>query len=312
VSSFRVALEDDEDEDCSTVSVEKANDDDDDDDDDASSDDGRYDVPGTPLYRAGSRTGRETMMEKLVARAASLKTSSETSAGGNAETTVAQNLKRSPRPSGARDASSGARAAMEKLQRGATATARFSFPFSEKEKQKGVELFAAAGVTCRPAQPFVRDVNDDATSSAGETNGDSNERDFRDGIGTDSRFTPATVIAHWAAASLPGIELGVCDVTNLREVVRELGGRVAVASVAIDKEHAGSAIIDLGEVCFAFRGAAENAESVFVESQSPQTVSAAFDVPFDRFARRRGRAEGTLTLEVVPVGEEEYLVATRQ
>ena len=201
---------------------------------------------------------------------------------------------------------------MEKLQRGATATARFSFPFSEKEKQKGVETFAAAGVTCRPAQPFVRDLNDDATSSAGETNGDSNERDFRDGTGTDSRFTPATVTAHWAAASLPVVELGVCDVTNLREVVRELGGRVAVASVAIDKEHAGSAIIDLGEVCFAFRGAAENAESVFVESQSPQTVSAAFDVPFDRFARRRGRAEGTLTLEVVPVGEEEYLVATRQ
>jgi hypothetical protein len=312
VSSFRVALEDDEDEDCSTVSVEKTNDDDDDDDDDASSDDGRYDVPGTPLYRAGSRTGRETMMEKLVARAASLKTSSETSVCGNAETTVAQNLKRSPRPSGARDASSGARAAMEKLQRGATATARFSFPFSEKEKQKTVETFAAAGVTCRPAQPFVRDLNDDATSSAGETNGDSNERDFRDGTGTDSRFTPATVTAHWAAASLPVVELGVCDVTNLREVVRELGGRVAVASVAIDKEHAGSAIIDLGEVCFAFRGAAENAESVFVESQSPQTVSAAFDVPFDRFARRRGRAEGTLTLEVVPVGEEEYLVATRQ
>jgi hypothetical protein len=315
VSSFRVALEDDEDEDCSTVSVEKTNgdDDDDDDSDDASSDDGRYDVPGTPLYRAGSRTGRETMMEKLVARAASLKieTRSETSVCGNAETTSAdlprlsRNLKRSPRPSGARDASSGARAAMEKLQRGATATARFSFPFSEKEKQKGVETFAAAGVTCRPAQPFVRDLHDDATSSAGETNGVSNERDFRDGTGTDSRFTPATVTAHWAAASLPVVELGVCDVTNLRDVVRELGGRVAVASVAIDKEHAGSAIIDLGEVCFAFRGAAENADSVFVESQSPQTVSAAFDVPFDRFARRRGRAEGTLTLEVVSVGEEE-------
>ena len=310
VSSFRVALEDDEDEDGRTVSVEKTNDDDDD-DDDASSDDGRYDVPGTPLYRAGSRTGRETMMEKLVARAASLKTSSETSVCGNAETTSAdlprlsRNRKRSPRSPGARDASSGARAAMEKLQRGATATARFSFPFSEKEKQTTVETFAAAGVTCRPKQPFVRDVNDDATSFSGETNLDSNERDFRDGIGTDSRFTPATVTAHWAAASLPVVELGVCDVTNLRDVVRELGGRVAVASVAIDKEHAGSAIIDLGEVCFAFRGAHENAESVFVESQSPQTVSAAFDVPFDRFARRRGRAEGTLTLEVVPVGEEE-------
>ena len=83
-----------------------------------------------------------------------------------------------------------------------------------------------------------------------------------------------------------------------------LGSRVAAASVAIDAEHAGTAIIDLGDLCAAFRGAA-SAESFFVHpSGGQQSVSAAFDVPFDRFARRRGRAEGTLTLEVVRGGGE--------
>ena len=322
VSSFRVALEDDEEEDGRTVSVE---DDDDDDASDASSDDGRYDVPGTPLYRAGSRSGRETMMEKLVARAASLKVETKVSeTGGNvsAETTSAdartsRNRKRSPKPAGARDgdASSGAHAAMEKLRRGATATVRFSFPFlppsdprkdpekdpKEKEKQKAVETFVAAGVTCRPAQPRI--VERDDARSPGETAEFSREGnpENRDRNGFVSRFAPATVTAHWAAASLPVVELGACDATESRDVVRELGSRVAAASVAIDKEHAGTAIIDLGDLCAAFHGAA-SAESFFVQSGG-QTVSAAFHVPFDRFARRRGRAEGTLTLEVVSVGE---------
>ena len=69
-------------------------------------------------------------------------------------------------------------------------------------------------------------------------------------------------------------------------------------------------MIPLGDVCAAFRGetletlrAALAALSRGAAGTSPPLASVArpFDVPFERFARRRGRAEGTLTLEIVVV-----------
>ena len=69
-------------------------------------------------------------------------------------------------------------------------------------------------------------------------------------------------------------------------------------------------MIPLGDVCDALRGekletlrAALAALARGAAGTSPPLASVArpFDVPFDRFARRRGRAEGTLTLEIVVV-----------
>ena len=151
----------------------------------------------------------------------------------------------------------------------------------------------------------MRDEQRNARHPRGGT--DSQRDGFVESDGSLRVSVPA-VVAHWAASSLPAFErAGLCDDASLERSVRALGARVVAASVAVDKEHAGIAVIPLGDVCAAFRGETletlRAALSRGAAGTSPPLASVArpFDVPFERFARRRGRAEGTLTLEIVVV-----------
>ena len=327
VSSFRVALEDDEE---STL-------------DDAF----EYPLDATACVQSAKK---ETVMEALVARAARLRTKTtrdvvddrgtdERHHDKNASSVpvtksdvdVSTAVSKVSHVTGTRDASAGARAAMEKLTRGAAASARFflqttksrgcdfgdfgeygNAKASEGDETRVSDASVGAGVTCRPAQPHIeRDEQTDARRSRGGT--DSRKRD---GFASDPfeslRVSVPAVVAHWAASSLPAFErAGLCDDASLERSVRALGARVVAASVAVDKEHAGIAVISLGDVRAAFRGekletlraALEKLETLSRggAGTSPPLASVArpFDVPFERFARRRGRAEGTLTLEIV-------------
>ena len=316
VSSFRVALEDDEE---STL-------------DDAF----EYPLDATACVQSAKK---ETVMEALVARAARLRTKTTRDVVDDRGTDERHHDASVPLSTdskvshhGTRDASAGARAAMEKLTRGAAASARFflqttssagcdfgcdfgdfgeygNAKASEGDETRVSDASVGAGVTCRPAQPHIeRDEQTDARRSRGGS--DSRKRD---GFASDPfeslRVSVPAVVAHWAASSLPAFErAGLCDDASLERSVRALGARVVAASVAVDKEHAGIAVISLGDVCAAFRGekletlrAALAALSRGAAGTSPPLASVArpFDVPFERFARRRGRAEGTLTLEIV-------------
>ena len=323
VSSFRVALEDDEE---STL-------------DDA------FDHPldATACVQSAKK---ETVMEALVARAARLRTKTTRSVDDRgtderhhdknvsvpvtkSDVDVSTAVSKVSHVTGTRDASAGARAAMEKLTRGAAATARFflqttssagcdfgdfgeygNAKASEGDETRVSDASVGAGVTCRPAQPHIE--RDEQTDARRMSRGGSDSRK-RDGFVSDPfeslRVSVPAVVAHWAASSLPAFErAGLCDDASLERSVRALGARVVAASVAVDKEHAGIAVISLGDVCAAFRGekletlrAALAALSRGAAGTSPPLASVArpFDVPFERFARRRGRAEGTLTLEIV-------------
>lgn len=323
VSSFRVALEDDEE---STL-------------DDA------FDHPldATACVQSAKK---ETVMEALVARAARLRTKTTRSVDDRgtderhhdknvsvpvtkSDVDVSTAVSKVSHVTGTRDASAGARAAMEKLTRGAAASARFflqttssagcdfgdfgeygNAKASEGDETRVSDASVGAGVTCRPAQPHIE--RDEQTDARRMSRGGSDSRK-RDGFESDPfeslRVSVPAVVAHWAASSLPAFErAGLCDDASLERSVRALGARVVAASVAVDKEHAGIAVISLGDVCAAFRGekletlrAALAALSRGAAGTSPPLASVArpFDVPFERFARRRGRAEGTLTLEIV-------------
>jgi hypothetical protein len=318
VSSFRVALEDDEE---STLDDEEST----------------LDAPAVV-----QSAKKETAMEALVARAARLRTKTICSVDDRKterhhhETNTSVPLTKSDdgslravskvSPHGTRDASAGARAAMTKLTRGAVATARFFLQTTcrdfgdfgkrgdaasegEGDETRVSDASVGAGVTCRPAQPHIeRDEQRNARHPRGGT--DSPRDGFVESDGSLRVSVPA-VVAHWAASSLPAFErAGLCDDASLERSVRALGARVVAASVAVDKDHAGIAVIPLGDVCAAFRGetletlrAALAALSRGAAGTSPPLASVArpFDVPFERFARRRGRAEGTLTLEIVVV-----------
>lgn len=301
VSSFRVALEDDEESHLDDFSKSSPRDADDD----------------ANVVVQSSEKRKETVMEALVARAARLRTTHSADDRGTDRGTVPGEHSAVTKTShhGLSDASAGARAAMEKLTRGAVATARFFLQTtrrgcdfstdgcrdaaSEGDETRASGASVGAGVTCRPVQPHIeRDEQTDA---------------LRDGFESDKslRVSVPAVVAHWAASSLPAFErAGLCDDASLERSVRALGARVVAASVAVDKEHAGIAVIPLGDVCDALRGekletlrAALAALARGAAGTSPPLASVArpFDVPFDRFARRRGRAEGTLTLEIVVV-----------
>jgi len=310
VSSFRVALEDDEE---STL-------------DDAF----EYPLDATACVQSAKK---ETVMEALVARAARLRTKTTRDVVDDQGTDERHHDASVPLSTdskvshhGTRDASAGARAAMEKLTRGAAASARFflqttssagcdfgdfgeygNAKASEGDETRVSDASVGAGVTCRPAQPHIE--RDEQTDARQHPRGGTDSRK-RDGFASDPfeslRVSVPAVVAHWAASSLPAFErAGLCDDASLERSVRALGARVVAASVAVDKEHAGIAVISLGDVCAAFRGETletlRAALSRGAAGTSPPLASVArpFDVPFERFARRRGRAEGTLTLEIV-------------
>ena len=304
VSSFRVALEDDEESHLDDFSKSSPRDADDD----------------ANVVVQSSEKRKETVMEALVARAARLRTTHSADDRGTDRGTVPGEHSAVTKTShhGLSDASAGARAAMEKLTRGAVATARFFLQTTRRgcdfstdgcrdAASEGDETHASgasvgAGVTCRPVQPHIeRDEQTDAAARGGKS--DKSDKSLRVSV-------PA--VAHWAASSLTAFErAGLCDDASLERSVRALGARVVAASVAVDKEHAGIAVIPLGDVCDALRGekletlrAALAALARGAAGHAPlalASVARPFDVPFDRFARRRGRAEGTLTLEIVVV-----------
>ena len=247
VYSFRVALEDDEESYLDDRSSPR------DADDDAN------------VVVQSSPGRKETAMEALVARAARLRTTHSADDRGTDRGTVPGEHSAVTKTShhGLSDASAGARAAMEKLTRGAAATARFFLQTtrrgcdfstdgcrdaaSEGDETRASGASVGAGVTCRPVQPHIeRDEQTDASSLP-----------LRDGFESDKslRVSVPAVVAHWAASSLPAFErAGLCDDASLERSVRALGARVVAASVAVDKEHAGIAVIPLGDVCDALRG----------------------------------------------------------
>ena len=294
VTAFRVALEDDEEEETRFPSPRDGGCGGDDVDDDG--------APRRPVDSAVARRGRETATETFFKRAASLKTSAS-SRGDASDAHDASPRAASAASLGVFDAAAGARGAMEKLTRGADAAARFSLSGFADDAFRGAfdantdvngdpsedaaPRCVAAGVTRRLAQPLVERDESGAIGVHGGVSGSSPRGGAR--ASNVSNVTAPAVVAHWAAAALPGFQSKDfhADAAALEASVRALSAGALVAAVAIDKEHAGIATVPLGDVCGAFL-------------RDPSSGSAAarpFDVPFDRFARRRGRAEGTLTIE---------------
>lgn len=265
-------------------------------------------------------------MGSFFRRAASLKTSASNHPRDSSPNASVSSATSATKNAFVSDASAGARGAMDKLTRGARATARFSMTAHRESGDAFVsprlsasDAHVAAGVTCRPAQPFIARDETDATTTKSEDGRGSEPRTKGGGANVSKKkVSGSSVVAHWAAASLPAIatsrDFDAGDDGSRFEAsfIRELSDRVLAASVAIDKEHAGIAAVPLGDVCGAFlrdgRFGGEGGEDECAAgenrdarpfSREGDVVARPFDVPFDRFARRRGRAEGTLTIETV-------------
>jgi|TARA_B110000977_G_scaffold194174_1_gene270355 hypothetical protein len=282
-----------------------------------------YDVPGTPMYRAGSVSKKESMMEKLMA---STHVSSGDSVAGR-ETVTPRNTTKSfvAKPSGTKpssaEASASALPAMDRLNKGAVAVARFNLTNEEylfhelapKKTFANRDLAKCAGVTFRPSQPVQCEKQSDK-----KENENDDERD--DALGSDAQpvFVTSTEM-HWTRSTLPCLELELTQqltagdgwVTEIGKLARALRRAAVVAAVSVANESAGCAAVSLFSLVEKFLETLPTDSLESNKSNPPggtvthHTTSVPFSVPFDRFARRRGCADGALALEVVEGGVSE-------
>ena len=202
VSSFRVMLEDDEEEDALLASSPRDE-----------GDEGNAARGADPSDGAVARKGKEIAMGSFFRRAASLKTSASNHPRDSSPNASVSSATSATKNAFVSDASAGARGAMDKLTRGARATARFSMTAHRESGDAFVsprlsasDAHVAAGVTCRPAQPFIARDETDATTTKSEDGRGSEPRTKGGGANVSKKkVSGSSVVAHWAAASLPAI-----------------------------------------------------------------------------------------------------------
>ena len=279
LASFRVTLEEFIDED------EKS-------DDSDSEDESNYDVPGTPMYRAGSLGKKESMMEKLIA---STGTSSNANQESKSQPGTPRNAAIKPPPA-ATDTSSSAMGVMDKLNKGAVAIAHWRcvpdnvFHDSLNAHKRIDKHFAnAAGMMSRPMQPVICE----------------NDTDEPDGV---HPLLVTSTELHWSVAGLPvftEVDIDQLDDASdaaISQVLTQINRANVTATVFVEKESAGCAICGTDELVNGFMDAWKTS-NINSESSGLMTHKHAFSVPFNWFARRRGKAEGVLVLELVDAGE---------